>query len=214
LQYAIDTKSIIANIFRGIGKPMATYISQFYPYGSDPDLAPYPYDPKKAKQLLAKAGYPNGFDFKIFSGSDQPKEASEAIAAYWSQIGVRTEIVRLEYAAWSRLNNTHQTKPSTISQFSNAIYDPIHPVAGSFAKNGTWSDYYNPQVEALLTELDSTRGAANRDRLFKKVGRLLHDDVSTILISELYNVYAKKKGVSWAPQEGIALYNFREIGWK
>jgi peptide/nickel transport system substrate-binding protein len=214
LQYAIDTKSIIANIFHGIGMPMASYISRFYPYGNDPNLKVYPYDPKKAKELLAKAGYPRGFNFKLLSGSDQPKEVSEAVAAYWAQIGVRTEISRLEYAAWSRLNNTHQSKPSTIYQFSNAIYDPIHPVAGSFAKNGTWSDYDNPKVEALLTELDTTRSAADRDRLFKKVGQLLHDDVATILITELYNVYAKKKGVDWSPQEGIALYNFREIGWK
>ena len=44
--------------------------------------------------------------------------------------------------------------------------------------------------------------------------RPMVDDVATILITELYNVYAKKKGVDWSPQEGIALYNFREIGWK
>jgi peptide/nickel transport system substrate-binding protein len=214
LNYAVDAKAIIANIFSGIGMPMGSYISRFYPYGGDPGLEAYPYDPKKAKQLLAKAGYPNGFTFKLMAGSDQPKEASEAIAAYWAQIGVRTEIVRLEYAAWSRLNNTHQTKPSTIEQFSNAIYDPIHPVAGSFAKDGVWSDYYNPAVEALITELDTTRTATDRDRIFKKIGRLLHDDAAAVLITELYNIYAKKKGVSWSPQEGIALYNFREIGWK
>ncbi len=214
LQYAIDTNAIIKNIFAGIGAPMGSYISASYPYGSDPKLKPYPYDPKKAKELLAKAGYPNGFNFKIYAGSDQPKEASEALVAYWSQIGVKTELVRMDYAAWSRLNNTHKNSPAAIAQFSNAIYDPVHPVAGSFAKEGTWSDYYNPEVEALLTQANSTIGAEARGELFRKIGRILHDDAATLLITELYNVYGKKKSVAWAPQEGIALFNFRTVGWK
>jgi len=214
LQYAINSKAIIDNIFAGIGAPMASYISRSYPYGSDPDLKPYPYDPKKARELLAKAGYPNGFNFKLYAGSDQPKEASEALVAFWSQIGVKTELVRLDYAAWSRLNNTHNNSPAAIAQFSNAIYDPVHPVAGSFAKDGTWSDYYNPEVEALLTQANSTIGAEARGELFRKIGKLLHDDAATLLVTELYNVYGKKKDLMWAPQDGIALFNFRTVGWK
>jgi peptide/nickel transport system substrate-binding protein len=215
LQYAIDSKSIIKNIFAGIGEPMATFISRSYPYGFDPELKPYPYDPKKARELLAKAGYPKGFDFKIYSGSDQPKEATEAVVAYWGQIGVRTQIIALDYAAWSRLNNTHKNSPAAgVQQFSNAIYDPIHPVGGSFAKEGTWSNYYNPEVEALLTQLSSTTGADARGAAFRKIGRILHDDAATILITELNNVYGKKRDLRWAPQPGIALFNFRTIGWK
>src|SRR5690606_16355713 len=108
----------------------ATFISAYFPYGSDPKLEPYPYDPAKARELLRKAGYPNGFSTKLYSPSDHPVELATVLAAYWQQIGVKTEVQRIDYAAWSRLNNTQKTDPMTISAFGNAIYDPINSVTG------------------------------------------------------------------------------------
>ncbi|WP_204278129.1 hypothetical protein, partial [Escherichia coli] len=74
----------------------------------------------------------------------------EVLAAFWSQVGIQTEIKPLAYSAWSRLNNTHKTDPMTVMQFANAMYDPAHPVSGAFVKTGTWSDYSNPEVERLF----------------------------------------------------------------
>ncbi len=214
LNYAIDANAIIKGVFHGVGQPMGTFISRFYPYGGDPTVAPYPYDPAKAKALLAQAGYPNGFQLELYDAVGTPKEFAEAIAAYWSQVGVRTKIDRIDYAAWSRLNNTHKTGPATTTQFTNAIYDPIHAVAGSFSKDGPWSDYSNPDVEALLKELDTTSGSEARGEVFRRIGRILHDDAAAVLVTELFNVYAKKKDLDWEVQQGSGFLNFRRVGWK
>jgi len=214
LNYAIDVNAIIKSVFHGIGAPMATYISKYYPIGVDPALQPYGYDPKKAKALLAAAGYPNGFEIKMYSASDMPKELAEAVVAYWSQVGVRARVQYMDYAAWSRINNTHATAPMTIMQFSNAIWDPLHPVQGAAAKDGTWSNYSNPEVEKLLLQAQGTEDAAGRDRIFKQIGRVLHDDAQSVLITELFYVFGKKRDLEWEPQSGIAWYNLRNLKWK
>lgn len=214
LNYALDTKAIIKSVYHGVGEPMGTFISSYFPYGSDPDIKPFGYNPAKAKALLKQAGYPNGFEIRLYSGNDHAKELAEAIAAYWGQIGVRTDIQRIDYAAWSRLNNTHKSGPATITQFTNAIYDPIHGVAGSFTKEGTWSDYYNPDVEALVAQLNSTVGAEKRGEIFRKIGRILHDDAAAVYITELFYVFAFKNALDWEVQEGSGFLNFRNVKWR
>lgn len=214
LNYALDVQAIIDGVLHGIGKPMASYISSAYPYGVDPDLKPYGYDLNKAKQLLTQAGYPNGFKTELLCPSDWPKELCEAIAAYWSMAGVQAAVKVIDYAAWSRLNNTHKGGPMTIMQFSNAIYDPIHPISGAATKNGTWSDYYNPEVEKLVEEGGSETDVAKRDEIFRKIGRLLHEDGHAVLISELYYTFAKDSSLDWTPQYGSGYYNLRNVSWK
>ncbi len=214
LNYALDVDAIIKGVLHGVGKPMASYISSVYPYGVDPDLKPYGYNLEKAKKLLAEAGYPKGFKTELLCPSDQPKELCEAISAYWSMAGVQAAVKVMDYTAWSRLNNTHKGGPMTIMQFSNAIYDPIHPISGAATKDGTWSDYFNPEVEKLVAEGGSETDPAKRDELFRKIGRLLHNDGHAVLISELYYTYAQDAGLNWAPQYGSGYYNLRNVSWK
>ena len=214
LNYAVDTNAIIKGVLHGVGSPMGSFISRYYPYGSDADTKPYPYDPAKARELLKKAGYPNGLEVKLYNGTDQPKELAEAVAAYWGQVGVKTELVRMDYPAFIRLNNTHKAGPATITIFSNVIYDPIHPIVGTFSKDGTWSDYYNPEVEALIGQLERTLGADARGALFRKIGSVLRDDAASVNISEQFYVYALKKNLQWQVQRGSGFLNFRRVGWK
>ena len=214
LNHAVDANAIIKGVFHGVGAPMATFISRYFPYGSSPDLAPYAYDPAKARELLRQAGFPNGFEIELNDAVGTPKEFAEAVAAYLGQVGVKVKINRIDYAAWSRLNNTHKSGPMTTTQFTNAIYDPIHPVAGSFSKAGTWSDYHNPEVEKLIAELDGVTGADARGALFRKIGRLLHEDAAALLVTELFNVFATKKAINWEIQQGSGFMNFRSVSWQ
>jgi len=214
LNYAIDRDAIVKGVYHGVGKPLATFISEYFPYGTDPALKPYPYDPAKAKELLRKAGYPNGFSTKLYSPSDHPVELATVLAAYWQQIGVKTEVQRIDYAAWSRLNNTQKTDPMTISAFGQAIFDPINSVTGAFSKDGTWSSYYSPEVQAVIDEVMGTQGTDKRAELFKKIGRMLYDDAAAVFISELFYVYVKKDDLHWTITEGSGFLDFHDVAWK
>lgn len=214
LNYAIDVKGIIGHVMHGVGKPLSTFISSFYPIGASKDLAPYGYDPAKARKLLKEAGYPKGFDTVLLTPSSYPKDVAEAVAAYWSAVGVRAKVKVLDYPAWNRLNNTHKSGPMTVMQYSNALYDPITPIQGTASKDGTWSDYYNEKVEALIEKTRATSDASERDKLFQEIGRIMRDDGHAVLISELYQVFAKDDHIEWTPQLGYAFYDLRTVRWK
>lgn len=213
LSYALDTNAIIKSVLYGIGEPLGTMISNYYPYGADRSIKPYPYDPAKARALLAEAGYPKGFDTTLNIQGDIPEGVAEAIAAYWSQVGVKVKLNRLTYATFQRLNNTHTSGPLALSQFTNALYDPVHPVSGAFESDGSWSDYSNPKVDAMLADVSKISDTKQRGIVFQRIGRELHDDAAAFFISEFTYVYAKKKSLDWQPQQGSGFLNFRTVQW-
>jgi peptide/nickel transport system substrate-binding protein len=82
MNYAINKEAIIANTLDRFGKPLASSVIP-EAFGHNPELAPYAYDPDKARQLLAEAGYPNGFEvgFDTTLGRyPQDKEIAEVVA--------------------------------------------------------------------------------------------------------------------------------------
>ena len=95
LNLAINRQEMVDTLFVGRGEPAA--ITQGSHSIGYQDLEPYPFDPARAKQLLAEAGYPKGFDMKIFSYGAGPfpsfQQVAEAAASYWQAIGVNVEIV-------------------------------------------------------------------------------------------------------------------------
>ncbi|MBD1551484.1 ABC transporter substrate-binding protein [Pseudomonas typographi] len=213
LNYALDKDAIIKTVLQGIGEPLASGISRYYPYGADATLEPYPYSPAKARELLAAAGFAKGFTTKLLISSDNPKEVAEAVAAYWSQVGVQAQIQVVDYATWVLWNDTRRTTPMTVQQVANAIYDPSHPVGGLFVKAGAWSDYSHPEVEALFAEASHTADSAGRGALFQRISRILHDDAAAIFISEIHRVYGRKKNLQWAPTRGTAALRLNEARW-
>jgi peptide/nickel transport system substrate-binding protein len=214
LNYGFDANAIIKNVLQGIGEPMATFISSVYPYGFDPTLKPYGYDPAKAKRLLAEAGYPNGFDTEIYSASVMPKEVTEAVVAYWSTIGVRAKIKFIDFAAFARLDNTHSGGPMSITRFPNAIYDPSHPIGGSAVKAGSWSDYFHPEVERLFAESEGIADRAERDKVLKRIVRILHEDAHAVPITELFINFGQDARLRWEQPAGSGYYNLRNIAWQ
>ncbi len=66
--YAIDKQALIGTLMGGRAVQVATVLAPLV-FAYDPDVAPYPYDPKKARELLARAGYPNGVDVTLHCAS-------------------------------------------------------------------------------------------------------------------------------------------------
>ncbi|MEA3027536.1 MAG: peptide/nickel transport system substrate-binding protein [Alphaproteobacteria bacterium] len=103
LNLAINRNEIVKALFAGRGQPAAIAPSSTLSIGYPKDLKPYPYNPAEAKKLLAQAGYPSGFDIRLYafplSGFNGHKELAEAVAGYWDAIGVRTTIVLTDLGA-------------------------------------------------------------------------------------------------------------------
>ncbi|MFH0768790.1 MAG: ABC transporter substrate-binding protein [Chloroflexota bacterium] len=131
---AIDRETMCEKVFYGLNEP-ASQIYQDYNFGYDPTLPVLPYDPVKAKQLLAEAGYPNGFD-TTYTYSMATKTESEATAAYLSAVGIRARQAPMEAGAYTNLRNTTARNPAGATSLSgltihlnNYAIGMVHPGA-------------------------------------------------------------------------------------
>jgi ABC-type transport system substrate-binding protein len=103
VQYALDQKTMVDKLGQGMWK----YTNQVAPQesiGYVDSLAGRPYNPAKAKQLLAEAGYPSGFKTSLISNnSEVPRELLEAMQKYFADVGLTADIQYLPQAAWNEL---------------------------------------------------------------------------------------------------------------
>jgi peptide/nickel transport system substrate-binding protein len=87
VEYAIDKESIVKTLFYGISKSL-NQAADPENLNYNPAVKGYLYDPKKAKQLLSQAGYPNGFKTKIFYRTTDTPHPFIAIQAYLRNVGI------------------------------------------------------------------------------------------------------------------------------
>jgi peptide/nickel transport system substrate-binding protein len=114
LHYALDINSIIRNLYAGQGKPFSGRVADT-DFGYNATLKPYPFDPAKAKQLLAQAGRPGGIDVSLHAGSGtmvNDKFLLETIADMWGKVGIRARIDMMEMGARQRMLNERTVPPN------------------------------------------------------------------------------------------------------
>jgi peptide/nickel transport system substrate-binding protein len=116
IAYAIDIDAIVDGITLGYARKLEGQMCGPDGFGWDPNQTAYPYDVEKARQLMADAGYADGFSVtftyptgRYFKG----KEISEAIAAYLSEINIDVELVEMDFGAWAEPYLAGETGPLT-----------------------------------------------------------------------------------------------------
>lgn len=91
VEYAIDRDKIAATIGKGFWRPIQQWAAPEM-YGYNPDITPREYNPEKAKELLASAGYPNGFSTVFNVSQSTDPTYSNAIQGYLEAVGIQAEV--------------------------------------------------------------------------------------------------------------------------
>lgn len=207
MAYAIDCNAIIKNVLHGVPNRWAFLAP--HEVGYDPNLKPYPYDPKKARELLAEAGYPKGFDLKLYwviTGLiPMTRETAEAVASYFEAIGIRTKLIGEEYsAAYARRRASKGPEVEYVVVCGHGRAgspDPTYYIDLFFGAEGGMSVYYNPELEKVNAEGRATANDAKRAELIKKAIRIIHEDVGSIPVFNPVSVYAMKKNIDFKPTQ-------------
>ncbi|KAG1394866.1 hypothetical protein G6F59_014100 [Rhizopus arrhizus] len=117
ISMAIDRKTITARIMDG----MATPAYQFMPdgmFGALPKAPEIKYDPEGAKKLLAEAGFSDGFKLTMHVPNDrypQGPETAQAVAQFWTRIGVKTQVEVVPWAVYSGRANKNEFAVSMLA---------------------------------------------------------------------------------------------------
>ncbi len=202
LNYAVDKKAISEKIHRGFAKPTETVVFPGLPYRVV--QPPYDYNPAKAKQLLAEAGYPNGFEIELaFSPDfDKGKEVSEAVAAYLGDVGVKVNLKSMESAVISNYYREKTPVPGRrIFMAQKSAFGVDFNLTRMFTK-ASWDEdnrsrYYNETVEKLLEEARYSFDEAVRTKNYTEVQKIVWQDAPEIFLFTLtppYGASASLKG--------------------
>ncbi|MQB08029.1 peptide ABC transporter substrate-binding protein [Agrobacterium tumefaciens] len=222
LAYGIDRNVIIKTAFNGQGTPLfGMPIPKGYP-GYTPEFEHFfSYDVAKAKDLLAKAGYPNGFKARLLSTAQFAFHSNTAVAVKGelAKLGIEVE---LELPDWAGRNAkaTEGNYDLIVSGTSGDITDPDW--LSNFFYGGNQlvrlnnSPYFNdPQINALLDKGKTTVDAGAREQIYKDFSKRaleLSPFVYLMWRDQSYGVNKKVKGFTNMPgflsfHSGLSLEN-------
>jgi peptide/nickel transport system substrate-binding protein len=193
LNLAINREEIVKFIFAGQAKLMALYPMGSFSVaaGADPELQPYPYDPVKAKQLLAEAGFPNGFETTIYAYAreDVPEMTRlvEALAGYMAKVGVKLNIFSTEYPV-ARTRRITGKMPGHISCLGTPNRsqpgDLLTLLSTLHHSNSRLSDHKAPELDALIDAGQAAKTEQEAKKIIGDLHRWLYNDYATLPIAE------------------------------
>ena len=168
---AIDRKAIIEGAVAGYGSPIGSHMDPTNPYYIDLSGL-YPYNPEKAKKLLAEAGYPNGFEavLKLPEPYAYARRSGEIIADQLSKVGIKLTLEVIQWGQWiDRI-------------FKNAEYDLT--VIGHaepfdieiYGRPNYYFRYHNPNFQELIKKAEEEMSEPARKKIYEEAQRMLADD--------------------------------------
>jgi peptide/nickel transport system substrate-binding protein len=172
--YALDRRALSEAETLGASKPAGNFIPRSFEFALP--IEPYPYDPAKAKQLLAEAGYPNGFDAGELHQLPPYFSLGEAILGYMQSVGIRMRMRPMERAAYFSALATKKLKGvcvCTSALYGNAAsrMSEVVPSDASYAYGGY------PDVDALFKQQSLETDRKKREALLHQIQRILHERV-------------------------------------
>ena len=225
--HAINKQELIEHVILGLGSPAT---GPYLPgtWAHNPDVKGLPYDPNRARELLAQAGWternadgylmkdgkPFAFEILTNQGNDERKKVSEVIQAALRDIGIKVDVRMVE---WATLLKEHVRKrnfealvlgwglgldPDRFSFFHSSKMRP---------EDFNVASYANPEVDQLLEQGRATCRVEDRARAYRRVHEILADDIPVVFLyhrDSLPVVSSRVRGVTPSPA-GI-MYNFNE----
>jgi len=211
--YAVDAAAVIKHIYEGNGYVMNGPLGANV-IGYDPKIKRYPYDPKKAKQLLTQAGFAGGLEVKLhFSPDRYPKarEVCQVIADQLAKAGVKTELVSQEFAIFWGADGVNGGKipfyyVGRPSIDADTVYDQYYR-SGRTKRVG----FQNAEVDRLIDEEQKTGDQKKRVALLQQIGRILMDEAALVPLYTLAEIYGVARNVIWKahPEEKVLAFNMK-----
>jgi peptide/nickel transport system substrate-binding protein len=171
MAYAIDRKTVIELVMSGYGTVIGSHWPPVTPYYKDM-AGLFPYDPKKAKDLLSKAGYPNGFDATIKLPAIYPysRRAGEVVADMLGQIGIKLKIEIVEWGFW--LDRIFKQKEFELSMIGHAEAWDI----GIYANPNYYFQYDSQEFRDAYTQALRAPTEEEKAKWFGRCQELIAED--------------------------------------
>jgi dipeptide transport system substrate-binding protein len=203
LNMAVNKKAIVEAIFHGAGQVAKNPIPPTM-WSYNDAVKDYPYDPEKAKKLLAEAGFPNGFETDLWAMPVQrpynpnAKRMAELIQADWAKVGVKAKIVSYEWGEYLKRVRAgdHQTVllgwTGDNGDPDNFLYTLLSCDA---AKTGSSSRFCYKPYDDLLIKAKEDSKIADRTKYYKEAQVIFKEQAPWITIAHSVVYMPMRKNV-------------------
>jgi peptide/nickel transport system substrate-binding protein len=189
ITHAIDKETIVQGAFNGLGVVIGSHTTPAEPYHVD--VNPYPYDPERARELLAEAGYPDGFTLRFEATAEYPLErrAAEVIAQQLSEVGITADLQIIDFSTWLEriffggdydMTIIGHAEPRDISNYGNPDY---------------YYKYNNPRIAEILTQIEATPDEPGQIELYKEIATIIANDAVNVWVYAPSNLVAARSDV-------------------
>ena len=175
LNYAVDRQTIIDALLGGTATPLG---QPFVPggFGYNPDNEAYPYDPDKARELLAEAGYGDGLNIKLTAQNTILSDVLTALVDYFADVGVTAELEVIEPG----LGNQRLLAGDYDPLFMSTWYPAETFFHFLIRCEGLISTYCNPDLEPLLLEEKQTLDIGERNQIIWQITDVLREEAPAL----------------------------------
>ena len=191
LNYAVNKEAIVRDVLKGTGSMSAGPVLPGT-WGADAGLKPYPYDPERARKLLADAGYPGGFTTSMWvpesgSGMQSPVAMATVMQSNLKAVGVNVTLQTFEWGAFiAKLRSKEQELFALSWMAGNEDPDMVmYPLLHS----SQWTPggpnralYKSDTFDELLHQARLTTDQTKRAELYRQAQRILADDPPWIFV--------------------------------
>jgi len=171
---AIDRNAINQAEMLGLGKPAGAFVPPEFDFALKMD--PPPYDPKRAKQLMVEAGYPNGFDAGDLTPLPPYTSLAEAVGGYLQVIGIRTSVRTMERATF--LTNWREKKVhGLLIGATGAAGNAAARLEPFFTKGGIYAYGTRPEIDDLFQRQANETDRKQREAVLHQIQKIVADQV-------------------------------------
>lgn len=210
IAYAMNREMMVTNLLKGEGEVVDTPFTSNHPYANK-NIKPYPYDPKKAQQLLQEAGWDfnRTLNLVVPSGIKTREQTADIIVDNLKAVGVKAQITKYDLVT--------VVQKARKQDFDLAIIGfsfQLDPDVSSYFKSGlitNYSAYSNPEMDDLLQKGINEPDPAKRRPIYDKVQELIERDLPQITLYSDFRLKAVSKKVKVGePKDVGTLINVHE----
>jgi peptide/nickel transport system substrate-binding protein len=196
ISHAIDRKTIASDLVRGGSVAINAHCNPNQEMCLQ-DVPGYGYDPQRAKQLLAEAGYPNGFEIGLMSSSDL-KTIGTAVQGYLGAVGVRAKYEMFTLPAWRNKLLDGESQISLLGWGGGGGYG-VDYALGIFFDQGTADYARDSALSEKMKTASSTMDAKKREQMYREILTRINEQAYNVPLFGNGSVYVMSKDLNFTP---------------
>ncbi len=203
INYAVNRPSILENLVGGYGKLDGQLVGEEV-LGYNPDVKPYPYDPEKAKELLAEAGFADGFPMSMIYRATIGPGVAEAIVADLAEVGIDVELLVTPRAEWlTQYFGPQSGRPSLWQGITNweqtFEVDPVWRWWSSDFELDAGRRWQNEEFNDLYQKGKQTVDIEERDKIYQEAAVIINEQAPVLFMWRMSRTAGISDRVEWTP---------------